>query len=308
MNFKLSFAAGLVFLKAITVHGCSMLPPCGIKVESLFLTNVPGILQIGLNKYQDCDYGQPYHNDFQVLESAMIEVNLDNGDIRTRPETFLGTIIKEGLDELTMTTQPDLKIKFREGRPRINVNSNSTSFGNSMYWLRGLDTNIERYDDEIVSFYSEEKRRLFFIYKIKSNKTGIASCGVDERPRQCDYTTTNLNFDLIEQNSSSNEVLDSLNLVGLKVQCCLCIDKYYYEFDQKTILRKVSTLTSSGYGTTGLDPRNGYAYGVSERHFEGDVVAVIQAEPISGSDEATFAESTEINTQHLRAALSNQNP
>eukprot|EP00587_Corethron_hystrix_P007716 CAMPEP_0113316252 /NCGR_PEP_ID=MMETSP0010_2-20120614/11597_1 /TAXON_ID=216773 ORGANISM="Corethron hystrix, Strain 308" /NCGR_SAMPLE_ID=MMETSP0010_2 /ASSEMBLY_ACC=CAM_ASM_000155 /LENGTH=273 /DNA_ID=CAMNT_0000172921 /DNA_START=301 /DNA_END=1122 /DNA_ORIENTATION=+ /assembly_acc=CAM_ASM_000155 len=271
---------------------------------SVLLTNKPGFIQIHFNKYQECDYSTVIRN-YDVLERATIEVKLDNGVIRTKPETFLTTVAtrRVGIDKLPKIEQSDLKVNFQRNSKRISVTFPPLK-GTYSYRLRG---SIAPNDDVIASFYSKEKKRFFFIYLKKNGKTGVASCIPTRGPHRCHYTNTEVDFGALQKSSDRNHVLDSLNLVGLEAQCCLCVETYYYEFNEKTILRQVSTLTTDAFAPVQLDSRNGYAYKVSGGRGATAGFFQVRAEPISSDAIMTLSASTTITPKHVTAAFRNQN-
>jgi len=279
MNLRKKLPIALGIIKAASVSGCSLALPCGIMVQNVELTEKPGTLHITLEKHASCTDGIAVSNNFSPKATKTIEVKTLNGVVRTEPSLFRTSPTKEaiGLNDAPIVDQPQIAISHKGGS-KIEVKGGRYS---ANYYLPDLKAD-QRNDfpslnsGNIISWYSGKKQRLFFIYSKANGKTGIASCKTGKRPRKCKYVETDINFGSIDT-SGSVRVIDSLNLVGLPVMCCMCINEKYYSFNQRTVVRQVESLTTGATKHTALDSRIGVGYSVS---MDRDGNLQIMAEPV----------------------------
>lgn len=250
-------------------------------------------MKIKTKKYVDCDIIEPISGDpFTPLSTATIEVDLGNEKIITKKSDIRQpTKDPIGLQGVPKVKQPKLDIGFQDESRVIKVNKGPFK---SEYRLRGLEVPDMQYMySGVISFYSKEKERLFFVYPKKNGKTGIASCETSRR--KCHYTKTDLDFEYVDKSFGDINVIDSMNLVELPGQSNLCVDTIYYEFDEKTVLRKVSTLTKTISTSIELDSRIGVAYSVRDSSDGGimiDFESVSSTVPLSTSGSANISKDT----------------
>jgi hypothetical protein len=261
---KISEFLLIVHLLHSYVSACSLRPPCGVIPDELTLTNVTGIVHVGITQYEnECgsvDYQDP---SWQIVDKKRIEIDVDTGVIRTEEETWLAEPTKENLGlDMPTVDQSGYELRLTEGSEQVTVTG--TKFGADItFTLPNLDAPAQQnMYDGVVSFYSESMDRLYFIYPTVDSSYSIASCVLDANSPTCVVSASDMDFFDIDKVSSQVKVYDSMQLVALPVVCCLCIDSYYFVFDEATLLKKVDILSLT-LNPIAVDSRIAMAYAIN---------------------------------------------
>jgi len=240
------------------------MPPCDVIANAIELTNVTGILHVSLEQYEDTCPITNYENiSWEYKERRMVEIEVDTGIVRTeedQPWMAESTSEKLGLD-MPQVDQSGYSISYASGSESLTVEGDKFE-GGLTYNLTNFTAPAEPSMYEgVVSFYSEKLQRLFFIYPTTDGLSSVASCTTMTGSESCTFTEMEVDMFDIDKVSDNIKVYDSMQLVGLPVVCCLCVESHYYVFDESTILKKVDVLGNT-IKPIAVDSRVSKAYAV----------------------------------------------
>lgn len=259
MLLKRTVTIALIIHQATKVYGCSLRRPCGIIAADIQLTNVPGILHVIFNKYQDCNAIEP--SSWERIDQTKVEVDTKTDSVRTSDDKNwkASPIRNVGVMSLPTVDQSRFDVKFKHNSQKITLVDNNNEQMQFEFNLEGFVAPLQPTEFAgIISFYSDAMQRLYVIYPKKGDKTAIASCNVQHK--SCVYNDTNLDFDSVKRNSKEIKVHDSIQLVSLPLLDDLCTSQKYYVFDKDTIVKSVDTL--SDLDAYEIDHRLGTAYSI----------------------------------------------
>eukprot|EP00815_Leptocylindrus_aporus_P009856 CAMPEP_0116068438 /NCGR_PEP_ID=MMETSP0322-20121206/11660_1 /TAXON_ID=163516 /ORGANISM="Leptocylindrus danicus var. apora, Strain B651" /LENGTH=355 /DNA_ID=CAMNT_0003555547 /DNA_START=16 /DNA_END=1080 /DNA_ORIENTATION=+ len=250
-------------LVGFSVHGCSPPVPCGIIATDVLLTNVPNIVHVQLNAYEsECDDVDFENVLYDPIDQEMLEIEVETGVVRTEsdlPWVANATNEDHGLD-LPTVNQEGYSASYELGSDQVSV----SGFGNEtlVYTLSDFDSSQRpgMYEG-LIYFYSEAMGRFFFVYPSISSAYKMASCTTDESLICSEMDDATDFFDVDKSANHRIKVYDSLQLVGLPVVCCLCVEYHYFVFDENSLVKKVEVL-GNALNPIAVDERVGMAYGV----------------------------------------------
>jgi len=299
------------------VNGCSVAIPCGIVVSNIMLTNVTDVLHLNLDKYRPCDV--PFDKPIEVLESAVVEFEVDTGIMRTADETPWKAVAEPYHNALYNASLMDEQfgewVNYTVGSEIVSV-SGGPFDDDLVFELPGFIAPLPQNDMYygLEAFYSNNLERIYFVYTVEDEKDEMASC--DTVSGICDFSGPLQEYSGIDRSSDrSAAVYDSMQLVGLPVVCCICINYRYYQYNESAILREIDVLSTVNPAV--VDARNSVAYASADydgevriRHQNlelniagDDVVTTVTV--MTGSEDAgrVFTESASFMPNHMSAFM-----
>ena len=260
------------------VISCSLMAPCGNEISEIMLTNITDILHLRITSYAD----QCGDNDNDVGEwtegsNIVVELDMKRDVTRSREENFLASVTEKPVDLYSsLRREQDWYISksFADSSQIVITIDSKPSY------LSGLTSNkitynlpgllVGDYGEPAIQFYSPIYNRFYFIYRIADYENKIAVCTLLDDDNTCEYSngpTGNLFQSIDKDYVEGLKLYDDLQIIGLPVMCCLCIDTMYYQFNETSIYNKIEGL--GGLGANVLDSRNGVVY-VANKEYSGD--------------------------------------
>jgi len=196
------------------------------------------------------------------LESAVVEFEVDTGIMRTADETPWKAVAEPYHNALHNASLMDEQfgewVNYTVGSEIVSVSGGP--FDNDLVFeLPGFIAPLPQNDMYygLEAFYSNNLERIYFVYTVEDEKDEMASCDIVSGI--CDFSGPLQEYSGTDRSSDrSAAVYDSMQLVGLPVVCCICIDYRYYQYNESAILREIDVLSTVNPAV--VDPRNSVAY------------------------------------------------
>mmetsp|Transcript_25696 Transcript_25696/g.39816 ORF Transcript_25696/g.39816 Transcript_25696/m.39816 type:complete len:295 (+) Transcript_25696:449-1333(+) len=279
----------------------------------LLLTAVPLTqFDVILKKYHPCDVA--FDNPFEVLESAVVEFEVDTGIMRTADEIPWKAVAEPYHNALYNASLIDEQfgewVNYTVGSEIVSV-SGGPFDDDLVFELPGFIAPLPQNDMYygLEAFYSKNLKRIYFVYAVENEKDEMATC--DTVSGICDFSGPLQEYSGIDRSPDrSAAVYDSMQLVGLPVVCCLCIDYRYYQYNESAILREI-------LNPAVVDPRNSVAY--ASAGYDGEVrihhqnlemntagdgdIAIVTVMKGSKDDGRVFTESASFIPYHMSALM-----
>lgn len=224
----------------------------------------------------------------------VIEFEVQTGILRTVDETPWKAAAEPYHNVLYNATMMDEQlgewVNYTEGSEIVTVAGGPFDDERLAFELPGFiapSLQNTMYNYGLETFFSKNLKRIYFIYPIEEGKDIVASCDTDSEV--CNLSVPLQEYSAIDRSPDRTAAVyddSSLQLVGLPVVCCLCINYRYYQYNETTGFRSIDVLNT--IYPVAADPRNGVAYAVGYARNEGDDVNIIhqslQVSSTAGND------------------------